>query len=247
MDLQAYVEDQLPMQRRIEVEAHLCRNPREAMRVIADLRVRDELRLAFADTSGMARIGTSDAARRLDRALGRDRLFRRLRRVAAMVALLGTGWLAHAEFGPSLVRDVAASTMPPPYVADALRSHRTALLRADMASQRQAHRLDAAEIRGATAIVVPDLPKDWTVRDVQIFPSSLGPSVEMTLDTGRLGTASLFAVRPGTFDVAAPKLADESDLSAAYWQIGDVAYALVAKGADAEIGAAAETLGQSLH
>ena len=48
-DLEAYVEDQFPMERRIDVEAYLGQNPPVAMRVIADLRIRDELRLALAD------------------------------------------------------------------------------------------------------------------------------------------------------------------------------------------------------
>jgi len=79
-DLQAYVEGQLPVARRIEVEAHLCHDRADALRVMEDLRVRDELRLALADMPRMARVSTTDAARRLERGLTRGSLFRRVNR-----------------------------------------------------------------------------------------------------------------------------------------------------------------------
>jgi len=49
IDFQAYVDDELPTGRRIEVEAHMCRHAADAARVMADLRTRDELRLALTD------------------------------------------------------------------------------------------------------------------------------------------------------------------------------------------------------
>lgn len=246
-DLQAYVEDQLPVGRRIEVEAYLCHNPSEAVRVIADLRIRDELRLALADMPRVMRLGTNDAARRLERGLSRDRLLRRFRQAAAVAALVGVGWLAHAGIGPIGVKQVVASTMPPAYVTDALRSHRTSLVRADMRSQPEVPDYDPAEIRAATAIVVPTLPEGWAVTDVQIFPSTFGPSVEMAIRDGKLGTMSLFAARPGAFDVVPATLAHEGDLTAAYWQVGDVAYALVAKADAQDLDKAAEGLARSLY
>jgi anti-sigma factor RsiW len=246
-DLQAYVEDQLPVARRIEVEIHLCHHPADAMRIISDLRVRDELRLALAEMPRMASIGASDAARRLERGLERGRLFHRVRQVGAVVALIGVGWLAHVEFGPLGVREVVASGMPPAYVTDAVRAHRTTLVRAGMRSQPGAPDYDPAEIRAATAIVIPALPEGWTVTDVQIFPSSFGPSVEMAIRTEPFGTVSLFAVRPGVFDVVPATLAHQQDLTAAYWQVGDVAYALVARADSGELDRAASRLARSLY
>src|SRR5437879_1219588 len=110
-DLQAYVEGQLPVARRIEVEAHLCHDPADALRVMEDLRVRDELRLALADIP--RRVSTTDAARRLERGLTRGSLFSRFRQVAAVIVLIGAGWLAHAQLGPMVVSKVVASAMPP--------------------------------------------------------------------------------------------------------------------------------------
>lgn len=81
--------------------------------------------------------------------------------------------------------------------------------------------------RRPTAIVMPDLPADWFVTDVQVFPSKFGPSVEMAIRTNDFELLSLFAVRPGSFDVVRATSVDRDDVTAAYWQIGEVAYALV--------------------
>ncbi|MEI9417667.1 anti-sigma factor family protein, partial [Mesorhizobium sp. Cs1321R2N1] len=82
-DLDAYVDDQLDVARRIEVEAFLSVRPEAAARVMSDLRTRDELRVALAGSEGMARPATADAARRLERGLGRGRIFGVLQRAAA--------------------------------------------------------------------------------------------------------------------------------------------------------------------
>lgn len=233
-DLQAYVDDQLSVARRIDVEAYLSANPTAASRVMGDLRIRDELRLALAETpraasTAAARLATVEAARRLQGALTRARWTRRLR-IAAMVAMLvGAGWMANAQFGHFGVSRVVASGLPPAYLEDAVRSHRTALVRAGMPSQPGTRHYDPAEILSATAIVMPSLPEGWKVEDVQVFPSTFGPSVEMTVEAGEIGTASLFAVRPGGFDVVPATTVPQDDLTAAYWQIGEVAYALVAQ------------------
>ncbi|BBK44677.1 transcriptional regulator (anti-sigma factor) [Allostella vacuolata] len=246
-DLQAYVDDELPVARRVAVEAYLCHRPAEALRVMADLRTRDELRLALGDRPAAARPATTEAARRVERGLGRDRVFRRLRRVAAVVLLLGCGWFANGQFGHLAVRQVAASAVPPSFVADAVMAHRTTLVRAGMRSQPEVRDYDPADIRAATAIAMPELPEGWHVTDVQIFPSTFGPCVELAMATPGLGKISLFAVRPGAFDVIPATLAREGDLAAAYWQMGEVAYALVGRGDARELDQAAGRLARSLY
>jgi anti-sigma factor RsiW len=246
-DLHAYIDDQLGVQRRIEVEAHLSRHPEMAARMMADLRGRDELRLALADQPVAERLATYDAARRLSRALSRDVLLGRLQRFAAVAAFVAIGWIGHAEFGSLAIRESVASAQPPAYVEDAARSHRTALVRAAMHSQPGMPVYDREEIRSATAIVVPDLPQGWNVRDVQIFPSTYGPSVEMAIDSTALGTLSLFAVRPGSFNVRPATVAATQEVTAVYWQIGEVAYALVGKGESHALEEAAANLVRTLY
>ena len=246
-DLDAYVDDQLDVARRIEVEAFLSVRPETAARVMSDLRTRDELRLALAGSNGMARPETNDAARRLERGLARGRIFGVLQRAAAVAVFVAAGWLANEIVGPMSVTEVVASTPPPAYVEEAMRAHRTSIVRAAMASQPEVPDYDADEIRAATAIVMPALPKDWKVRDVQIYPSQFGPSVEMAVETKEFGPVSLFAVRPGTFDVVKPTIAPAGDISSAYFQIGEVAYALVARGDVRDLDRAAERLADTLY
>ncbi|TPJ34801.1 anti-sigma factor [Mesorhizobium sp. B2-5-13] len=246
-DLDAYVDDQLDVARRIEVEAFLSARPEAAARVMSDLRTRDELRVALAGSEGMARPATADAARRLERGLGRGRIFGVLQRAAAVAAFVAAGWLANGIVGPMSVTKVVASPQPPAYVDEAVQAHRTTLLRENMPSQAEAPNYNAGEIRAATAIVMPSLPKDWKVRDVQIYPSRFGPSVEIAVETKEMGLVSLFAIRPGTFDVVKPTFAPSGDISSAYFQVGDVAYAVVAKSGVHDLDRAAETLARTLY
>jgi anti-sigma factor RsiW len=66
-EIQAYVDGELDLPRRIEVEAHLEANPALAAQVMADLRLRDALRLAFAEDAGI-RVASYENARLLGRA-----------------------------------------------------------------------------------------------------------------------------------------------------------------------------------
>ena len=247
IELDAYVDDQLDAARRIEVEAFLSGRPEIAARIMADLRLRDELRLALSGSRGMARPSTTDAARRLQGGLQRGRVLRLFQRAAAIGLFIGAGWFAHAGFGPLSVGEVIASTPPPAYVEDAIRAHATTLVRAGMRSLPATATYDAAEIRAATGIVMPDVPDGWQIRDVQLYPSQFGPSVELAIDAGELGSLSLFAERPGVFNVVPVTQSATAEADAAYWQIGDVAYALVGASGSTNLDRAAVRLADTLY
>ena len=248
-DLNAYVDDQLDIRRRIEVEDHLAHHPHVAARVMADLRSCDELRLAFPNPPTWPRVETVNAARRLERGLARVRTVSGLRRLAAVAVLIAAGWFAHAELGALSIGASVASPPPPRFVEDAVISYHTLLTRAAMHSQPKEESYNADEIRATTAIVLPELPRTWRILDVEIFPSKYGPSVEMAIEAdGDLGTVSLFAVRPGDFGVVAPTLASKGSEAIAYWQIGETAYALIGKAADGgDLGRAAAKLSETLY
>ncbi|RVB58666.1 anti-sigma factor, partial [Mesorhizobium sp. M7A.F.Ca.CA.004.06.1.1] len=166
---------------------------------------------------------------------------------AAVAGFVAAGWLANGIIGPMSVTKVVASPQPPAYVDEAVQAHRTTLVRESMPSQAETPNYNAGEIRAATAIVMPSLPTDWRVRDVQIYPSRFGPSVEMAVETKDMGLVSLFAIRPGTFDVVKPAIAPSGDISSAYFQIGDVAYAVVGRSEVHDLDRAAETLAKTLY
>src|SRR3954454_22548094 len=130
-DIHAFVDGQLDVARRIEVEDYLAGHPEIAAHVMADMRARDALALAFS--SGPASRPPErvmDAAHRLERGLVWRRIGRRLQRAAAVAFLVGAGWLAHAQGGLFEITDSEASPKPPAFVEDARHSHETALIRA---------------------------------------------------------------------------------------------------------------------
>jgi anti-sigma factor RsiW len=99
IDLQAYVDNELAANRRVEVQAYLRCHEAEAAQIMSDLRTGDLLRLAVAESSLPPSGATIDAALRLERGLWRDWILQRARRIAAVAVLVGFGWLAHAEVG----------------------------------------------------------------------------------------------------------------------------------------------------
>lgn len=226
-DLDAYVDGELDVSRRIAVESYLSEHPDIAAKVMADLSLRGELRLALAAEAQTGRPETREAARRLERGLAYGRVLHSLQRIAAVAVLVGAGWVAHTSFGAFSATEVSASVRPPAFVEDAVQAYRTSETRAQMTSQPKAAAYNAEEIRAATAIVLPDLPANWKVADSEIYPSAFGPSVEVTVDAGG-EKLSLFAVRPGSFSVDKVAHVSLDGAQAAYWQIGEVAYALVA-------------------
>ncbi len=245
-DLDAYVDGELDVARRIQVESFLSENPAIAAKVMADLSMRGELRLALASESAFGRPETRDAARRLERGLTYGRIFHSMQRIAAVGVLVAAGWVAHTSFGAFTATEVAASVPAPAYVEDAVRAYQTALLRQSVPSQPVAS-YKAEDIRAATAIVMPQLPEDWKISDVQIFPSEFGPSVEMAIKTPQDRQISLFAVRPGAFAVQSVKHVALDKAEAAYWQIGEVAYALVAGDREINLDAEADRLARTLY
>jgi anti-sigma factor RsiW len=245
-DLLGYVDDQIDVARRIEVEDYLAKHPGAAARIMADLRARDMLRLACAKELQRPSESLFAAARRLERALVWRGVGLRIRRAAAVVVLAGFGWFAHAQIGLFEIRDSAASPKPPPFVEDAVHAHHTALLRLRMVSQPATAGYDAAEILAKTAVQLPPMPAEWQVLDAQVFPSSNGHGVEIAIDAGHLGRVSLFAASVPAFNVIAPTIARFDRAKSVYWQTGPLAFALTGTGDDQDLERAALQLSRKL-
>ena len=243
-DVHAYIDDQLDVARRVEVEAYLAKRPEAAAQVMADLRTRDELRMALAGKPSFVRPTTGDAARRIDGALARQAWLHRLRPAMAATVLLAAGWFAN---GLVMSEPAVSASGLPGYVEAAVSARQTSLLRAAMFSQPEAPDYDRAELLSATAIAIPELPADWLVTDVQVFPSRYGPSIEIAIQAGRYGTLSLFSARPGGFAVAPVSTLTLGELSGAYWQTGEVAFALLGDRTQQELGRAAAGLAETLY
>lgn len=245
-DLDAYVDGELDVSRRIEVESYLSEHPDMAAKVMADLSLRGELRLALATEAVAGGAQTREAARRLERGLASGRVFQSLQRIAAVGVLVTAGWVAHTSFGAFSATEVSASVPPPEFVDDAVAAFRTSAIRSEVASQPKATGYNPEEMRAATAIVMPTLPADWKVADAEIYPSAFGPSIEVTVDA-KGKRLSLFAVRPGSFAVAKVHHVALDGVQASYWQIGEVAYALVADPNVNNLDGEAERLSRTLY
>lgn len=244
VELMAYADDQLDTHRRMAVEHWLSQNPVEAAEVLADLRLRSELRIVLAGDQSRPSGATEDLARRLEGRLFRQRLLRRARPLLAASVLLSLGWFAHDQAGSSVA---LASSAVPAYVEAAVEAHHTTELRASMHSQIQGTAYDPDELLARTNIRLPALPQGWAISDVQIYPSDYGPSVEIALSTAEFGLVSLFAARPGPFLIMPPRTRYVEDTTTAYWQLGDVAYALVSTGQHDDVGRAATILFDTLR
>lgn len=156
--------------------------------------------------------------------------WRHLRRAAAMAALLATGWIARGELG-----EFPQAAQASPFLDEAAASHRTGLLRRDMASQVESATLDSDEIRRSTGIVLPALPPSWRVTDVQLFPTPDSPAIAVSLTTPAGEQLSFFADRAETEAEARPLLARRASDVIAYWEAGDMAYALTGRTAPRRI------------
>lgn len=223
-DLLAFVDGQLDVMRRLDVEAYLAGHPDVAARVMAEMHDRDALREAFAPLPGPGPERLRAAARRLDRSLRWSRLASRLKRAAAIAVLVGAGWLAHGEIGRFGVPDTFASTVDPALLADAQQARAVAQLRARIGAPG-APAYDRDTLSAATGIVLPAVPAGWTVRDVQVFPARSGTGIEVAFAAGDLGEVSLFATRRRAAGLAT-EIEDAGDGATLAWTAADSAYAV---------------------
>ncbi len=229
IDYEAYVDGQLDAARRFAVEDHLSRHPQQAAQLMSDLSLRTGLQLLHVALPPLS-AGTAALAQRLQQpSPPRRRLM-----PAAMVAAFGL--VASSLVLMSWLRS------PPAYVIDALSSHRTAMLRATLASQLESPGFDAEEILRATQISMPALPEGWHVTDVQLFPYPKGLALLIAVRTTGNQALSIFAVRERSSAPARPDAVREGRQSIAYWSENGVSYALTGDGEPAAIDATAETL-----
>ncbi len=147
----------------------------------------------------------------------------RFGRAAALLLAVTTGWMANEAIGPLSAPATAATT----FVDEAVSSHQTALIRAAMRSQPEIADYDPVEIRRATSITMPSLPKGWRVIDAQVYPAASGPSVQLGIRTDKGENLSVFGMRADTPAGTEPELATRRDEHVAYWEEGPLAFALV--------------------
>ncbi len=150
------------------------------------------------------------------------RALRHATRAAGIAALIATGWIGRGALGEFPQAAQASSS----FVDEAAASHRTGLMRQTMDSQIESPRLDRREIGRSTGIRLPALPADWTVRDVQLYPTEASSAIALSLTTGRGERVSLLAGRAETPAEGKPLVAHRAGETIAYWEEGDLAFAI---------------------
>ncbi|MBB3268495.1 anti-sigma factor RsiW [Azospirillum sp. OGB3] len=233
-DLLAFVDDELPPERRIEVEAYLQGNPALASRVMQDLRQRDKLRLylmtepdsgAAPEASAVVPLDTEHPPPSLRRSATRRMLM--LRRAAAALILIGVGWTAH-----TLVDPVAAAHPIPVFADEAVEAHRAAMDTGPSFNglpPEEAPRLAQVVSRlVGSQLPLPSFPGQLMPLASRIVPWDEGSAVQVVYMTQDFERVTLFAAEGKEFAVTAPTMADVQGLSVVYWQQGTHVYALCA-------------------
>jgi len=218
-ELNAYVDGQLDMAGRAEVEEHLARNPDVAARVMADLHMRDALRLAFPAGRDEAPQQTLAWARKLESALAFRRTTGQLRRLAAGLAIFALGWSAHLGWNE---------------------------LRRPPDQDRML--AEVAQLSEALNVRLPRLPQGWYVLSARKAETPEGPGVQLTFQTPEFGRLSLVARNTRDVDFVLPTTVEAKDKSSSVrWQLVSDRYDLTAPLARKPLEFAALELYQTLY
>jgi len=229
-ELHAYVDGQLDTAGRVEVEAHLQRHPEAAARVMAWLRLRDELRLFLADEARPAPPATLELARRLERRLGWRSVGLGLRRGLAAACLVGAGWLAHALLGGLLGAPLAGPTVAaspvPAFVDEAAEADHAARLELAAGHAPYPALMPLAAPRAGGLVPVPALRGGLRLLGSDLVPWDGGAAVLALYDAGGGRVVTLFAAEAETLEASPPRASPGPGLAAVFWRAGPFAYAL---------------------
>ena len=183
-----------------------------------------DFRLAQDGTKGTLVGRRRDPAQPVANDNEKSATWRHVVRAAGIAALIASGWIARDMAGENPQAAQASS-----FVDEAAASHRATLIRQAMDSQVESATLNSDEIRERAGIILPALPEDWRVTDVQLVPTPDSPAITVALQTPQGERLSLFADRAETPAGAQPLLARRSGEVVAYWETGDMAYALTGR------------------
>ncbi|MCF8707109.1 FkbM family methyltransferase [Rhizorhapis sp. SPR117] len=164
----------------------------------------------------------------------------RLPQIAAAMMLLAGGWLIGNASFPSGMEQAEEN-----FVEEALQSHNIAQVQTKLRRSPPAV-VNPVEVGSLTRIALPILPKGWYVINIQVFPSDSGPSLQMNITNGKSTPISLFAVRDDKVAPSRPDVTTRDGNAIAYWQEGDLAYALISKKSPEELDRLAEDIADNI-
>ena len=242
IELQAFVDDELSNADRVHVLDHLLQDPQACTQVLLDLRSRDLLRALRDENDERPSVRILTAAERLQRHVRQRGERRPVLFSAKVIAATGASAVALMLIAFSPHEGTHANAAIPNYLAEAVVSQRTALLRQAMPSQPEAPLLDPSDIRAATQISVPKLPRNWRIVDVQLFPSDYGPSLQVSIRNAQDEPLSLFATFAPTGAPARPTTTQVRNENLIAWAREGNTYVLTGNTARDQLMSAAQDL-----
>jgi len=231
MEIEAYIDGELDLARRMAVEDHLSRNPDLAAKIMADFRNRSALQLlAGADvTLSRSLAGAIEKIRKESRSFWH----RPTLGFVAIAAALLTSVTMFSRDDP-----------PPAYINLAVASHRTLADRISFNVNNPVSERTRALLL-ASRIAVPRLPSDWQVTDVELLDAAAEPAMLIAVKTTEGHYLSILAIRKRSSAPRDPDTVRNGGQSVAYWRKGDFSYALTGEGDPDQIDATADALANS--
>lgn len=226
LDIAAYVNGQLDGERRFAVAAYLADHPGRAAEVMNDLRLTEGLRLAMGTVQTSPSAALDLAAAKVARGLeARDRM-RRWMPFAAAVAMFACGWFAQSLVArlPTGVQTVQVASL----VEAAVDAHDAVNIRLSLTGELGPLPRNADEISDRLSIVLPDLPKGWSVRGAQVIATPERPGLALVIDTPDLGEVMLFSVKRTVDGPDNPVVTSHRDgIALASFEMGQTGYVLI--------------------
>jgi anti-sigma factor RsiW len=256
-ELNAFVDGQLDPVGCVEVQDFLARHPDLAARVMADLSMRESLRLAIPSPVAPPRPETLAAARRLSSGLRMRRALAPLQRIAAGIAIFALGWTA--SHGWDRVREFSRQEVAAVQPAAPAGTTAPAMLHVVEAARGldgqpakpagiiDASHLDPAKLGAAVQVRLPRIPHGWTVVGTRLVDAEEGTALEVVLDTPEFGRLLLLARHTQDVAIVLPTIAKAEGEPTAYWQLVSDSYALTGNLARKPLEFAALELFQTLY
>jgi hypothetical protein len=215
-ELHAFVDGQLDLAGRLDVQERLTGEPDLAAQIAADMRLNDELRLIAAtlapDTPSER---TRAAAERLSTALSADRRRVPLRRLAAAVALFALGWGASLGW-----LELRGETLATPAPATIERDYSPTLLTA--AAPDRMLDFPPQTVGRVLGVAMPTIPEGWQVVNSDIVQHAGQAAANLIFQTAEYGRVALKVWRSGDVGIVLPGLSEATEIASSHWQlVGD--------------------------
>jgi len=232
-DLHARIDDRLPPERAVGVDAYLAAHPEAQARFSQYAEQRQALRSAVAAQAGGPIPNRLRVAHLVEER--RRRRYRQLAQIAAAVSLLllgGVGgWAVRDATGPSSAS--SAGAVAGVITADAIAAYRTFAVEVrhpvEVDAGQEAHLVQWLSKRLGRQLVVPDLASaGFRLMGGRLLPAEDGPAAQFMYENGTGERLTLY-LRTGVGDETAFRYHEDGGIGAFYWSDEGFGYAIAAK------------------